>query len=101
VNSKPEKKAPIRPDWWSKTLVGCVLGWTLALALAGLFAWAGPGGIAAPQKNQFVMWLIAPIWMMVFSLSYLFRSGLSALGWLGAANLLAYAVLFMYRGLPT
>lgn len=94
-------KHPIRADWWSKTLAGAILGWTLALAIAGIFAWAGPGGIAAPNKTQFVMWMIAPVWMLVFSLSYLFRSGLRAVLWLGAANALAYALFFSIRGVPS
>ncbi|WP_317203439.1 hypothetical protein [Janthinobacterium sp.] len=91
----PKQRIPIRADWWSKTLAGAVLGWTLALALSGLFAWLGPGGIAAPQKYQFIMWLIAPLWMIIFSLVYLFRTGLRAVFWLAAANLLAYALLFI------
>lgn len=88
----------IRPDWWSKTLAGGVLGATLALALAGLFAWLGPGGIDAREKAQFVMWSIAPLWMIVFSTVYLFRTGLRALLWLGGANLAAYGLLFYVRG---
>ncbi|NVD97290.1 hypothetical protein [Massilia sp. BJB1822] len=95
-----KNKNTIRADWWSKTLAGCILGWTLALAVAGIFAWAGPGGADAPNKTQFVMWMIAPVWMLVFSLSYLFRSGARALLWLGAANALAYALLFSLRGVP-
>lgn len=91
---KPARPASIRADWWSKTLAGAVLGWTLALALCGLFAWLGPDGIAAPQKSQFVMWMIAPVWMLIFSLVYLFRSGARAALWLGAGNLVAYALLF-------
>lgn len=88
----------IRADWWSKTLAGGVLGATLALALAGLFAWLGPGGIDAREKPQFVMWSIAPLWMIVFSTVYLFRTGLRALLWLGGANLAAYGLLLYVRG---
>jgi hypothetical protein len=87
----------MRPDWWCKTFAGAVLGWTLALALAGLFAWVGPGGPHAADKSQFVMWMIAPLWLLIFSGVYLFRSGASALLWLGAANALAYGVLLAAR----
>ncbi len=91
------KRAPIRPDWWTKTLAGLVFGFGLGIALAGLFAWVGPGGIGAPQKTQFVMWLIAPVWMTVFGTVYLFPSGARALLWLGAANLVVFAALFAVR----
>lgn len=88
----------MKPDWWSKTFAGAFLGGTLALALAGLFAWIGPGGIAAPEKAQFVMWMMAPAWMVVFSTAYLFRTGLRAMLWLGGANVAAYGLLFYVRG---
>ncbi|MFZ6743834.1 hypothetical protein ACO0LC_11445 [Undibacterium sp. JH2W] len=91
------KKTPIRADWWTKTISGLVLGFTLALTISGLFAWAGPGGIAAPQKVQFVMWLITPIWMLILSLIYLVRTGVRALTGLLFANVLAYALLFLVK----
>ncbi|SFF51664.1 hypothetical protein SAMN05518865_101114 [Duganella sp. CF458] len=94
MSAKPDA---IRPDWWSKTFAGAVLGGALALALAGLFAWAGPGGIGAGEKAQVVMWSIAPLWMTVFALVYLFRTGLRAGLWLGGANVLAYSLLFYVR----
>jgi uncharacterized membrane protein (GlpM family) len=96
MSSKP---GAIRPDWWSKTFAGAVLGAALALALAGLFAWAGPGGIGAREKAQFGMWSIAPLWMLVFSTVYLFRSGLRAVLWLGGANVAAYSLLFYVRSI--
>lgn len=84
----------ISPDWLGKSLAGGVGGLTLAIALLGLFAWLGPGGIDAPDKVQVVMWLVPPLWLTLFSLSYLFRSSRRAWAWLGSANLLAYAALF-------
>lgn len=92
------KKLPMRADWWSKTLCGALLGFTLAFALTGLFAWLGPGGISAPHKVQFVMWLIAPLWMLAFTACYFFRSGLQAFIWLLLANGLAYTGLFSVNG---
>lgn len=97
MNAEINKKQLIRPDWGSKTFAGVVLGLGLSLALCGLFAWAGPGGIAAAGKVQFVMWMIAPVWMLIFSLTYLISSGVRAMQYLLAANLLAYALLFFFR----
>lgn len=91
--------AEFRSDRLSKSLAGSVLGFTLAIALAGLFAVAGPGGLEARNKYQFVMWLVAPIWLGVASLVFLFRSGLAAFLWLGGANLLAFGGLYLCRRL--
>lgn len=89
--------AAIRPDWLSKSLAGTVLGFTLALAIAGIFAWFGPGGLTAPNKYQFVMWMIAPLWFAVLGFTFLFASGVRAWLWLGGANLLLYSGFFAGR----
>ncbi|MBY6240087.1 hypothetical protein [Methylosinus sp. Sm6] len=88
-----------RSDWLSKSVAGSVFGFTLAIAVAGLFAVAGPGGLEARNKYQFVMWLVAPIWLCVASLVFFFRSGRAALLWLGGANLLAFGGLYLCRRL--
>lgn len=87
----------IQRDWVSKTSAGAILGFSLAIALAGLFAWLSPGGLATPNKFQLVMWLIAPIWLTTLSLCFFFSSGIRAWLWLGGVNLLAYAGLFACR----
>lgn len=89
--------SPVRDDWLSKTLAGTLLGFGLAMAVAGLVAWAGPGGTAATNKFQFVMWLVAPVWVGVLSFCYLFRNGRQAWLWLGAANVVVFAGLFACR----
>ena len=86
-----------REDGLSKTLAGTLLGFALAMAVSGLFAWLGPGGPAASNKFQFVMWLVSPVWVAVLSFSYLFASGRQAWFCLGAACVLAYAGLFAAR----
>ena len=84
--------------WFGKTMAGVVLGFGLALALSGLFAWLSPGGIdAGGGKAQFNMWLMAPLWAGVLSFVYLFRDSLRAWLWLGAANALAFAALWCVR----
>ncbi len=86
-------KPLIRRDWWLKSLSGTVLGATLALALAGLWAWWGPGGIRAQDKVQFTMWMIAPLWMLALSAVYFMRSGARALLLLLVLNGLAHGAL--------
>lgn len=90
---------PIRKsiDWLGKSSAGLILGFTLAVAVSGLFAWAGPGGPSALNKYQMVMWLVVPVWMGALSAVFLFRSGLGAWLWLGGANALAYGALFLCR----
>ncbi|WP_066097948.1 hypothetical protein [Xanthomonas massiliensis] len=84
--------------WLGKTCAGTVLGFGLAVALSGLFAWLGPGGIGAGGgKAQFNMWLMAPVWAGVLSFVFLFRDSLRAWLWLGAANGLAFALLWVVR----
>lgn len=80
--------------WCCRTLAGTVGGFGLAIALAGIFAWVGPAGAG---KYQLVMWMVPPVWLAVLSAVFLFRDGLRAWLWLGGANLLAYAGLFLCR----
>ncbi|MCG5240292.1 hypothetical protein ACIU1J_29210 [Azospirillum doebereinerae] len=97
--SASEPADAIRPDWWSKSLGGVILGFTLAVALSGVFAWAGPGGAQALNKYQFNMWMLAPIWLGIVSFCFLFRSGRDCWTWLGGANLAAFAALYVCRAL--
>lgn len=87
----------LRRDWWGKSSAGVFGGLGLALALAGLVAWLTPGGPAATNKFQLIMWLVSPLWLGVLSLCFLFPSGASAWRWLGGANLLAFAALAACR----
>lgn len=88
----------IRPDWWAKTSAGLLLGFGLAIALVGLLAHLVGGGIAAPDGRFTTLRFLVPfIWMAVFGLCFLFRTGLAAWLWLGAANLAAFALLFACR----
>lgn len=97
----PQKKTAsvqgIQRDWLSKALAGALLGFSLAMALSGIVAWLEPGGPAATNKFQLVMWLVSPIWLGVLSFCWLFRSGQQAWLQLGAANLLAFAGLYFSR----
>ena len=86
--------------WFGKTLAGLLLGFAIALAVSGLFAWFGPGGIMGGSgKTQFNMWLIAPVWAFVLSFVFLFTSSRSAWLWLGGTAGLLTAFLFAGRWL--
>lgn len=86
-----------RTDWWLQSVSGSVLGASLALALSGLWAWWGPGGLGAAHKVQFNMWLIAPLWMLVLAGVFALRSGWQALWGLLLANGLAHGLLLATR----
>ena len=80
--------------WLGKVSAGVILGFTLALALGGIFVWWTPGGLMAGSgKTQFAMWLVAPVWAGIASLCFLFRCGWRAWGWLALANAIAFALL--------
>lgn len=102
AGSRAPKYLPIKEDWLSKTLAGCLLGFLLALIASSLFAIWGPGGLEAPNKTQFNMWIVPPIWMTIFSLVYLFRSGLRAWLWLGGFALVgALALVLTHWGIQS
>ncbi len=94
----PVRRAPLRPHWWGKSLVGVLLGFALALGLSGLWAWWGPGGIEAADKVQFNMWIVTPMWMTALGAVYFMRSAWRALAWLGLANVLVWVLLALARG---
>lgn len=92
---------PLRSrDWFGKATAGLVCGFALAIALTGLFAWFGPGGLfGSSAKTQVNMWLVAPIWVAVLGGCFVFRSGWRAWGWLLLANALCFGWLFAGRAL--
>jgi succinate dehydrogenase hydrophobic anchor subunit len=96
--SRLSAEQKIQPHWWVKTMAGLILGLTFSYALVAIYAWYGPGGIDAVVKSQFNMWMISPIWMLVLSFSYLFKTGLKAVIYLTCANLVAYGIYFFLRG---
>lgn len=91
----------MKTDWWGKSLAGIVAGFALAVGLAGLLTWAGPGGAAALNKTQLVMWSIAPLWLTALSLVFLFPSGLHAWAWLGGANVVVWTGMALARAVAS
>lgn len=84
-------------QWWAKTSVGLLGGLLLAYGVVTLFAWYGPGGLHDGAKVQFNMWMVTPIWLTVFSLSYLFDRAQTAAKVLGAANSMCWGLFIALR----
>ncbi len=82
-------------NWLGKASAGLVLGYALALGLSGLLYWAiGAAGPGLSTKAQFAMWMISPIWCLIVSFCFFFRSGRQAWSGLGLASALVWLALF-------
>ena len=82
-----------------RCLAGVLLGLPLSMALVGLVVWCWPGssqGVVIPALVAFF-----PVYTALMVVAYLFRSALQAWGWLGLANVAAFALLWLaQRTLP-
>ncbi|MDM1247727.1 hypothetical protein ACFODO_16610 [Acinetobacter sichuanensis] len=96
MKNKIEKT--IQPDWWSKSFAGAIFGLSLAIALGNLIVVIGKHFIAMDLLVQLAMWSIPWLWMPLLFISFLFHTGKAAIFYMAAANLLAYACLFLLRG---
>ena len=73
-------------DWFGKASAGLVLGLAIALGISGLLAEAmGLKDTYFSIQGQLTMWLMAPVWALILSFCFLFRSGPRAWAMLGAA----------------
>ena len=79
----------------SKVLAGMVLGFTLAVAVSGLYGWLGPNSLM--DKYMVVLWFIVPVWTAVIALSCVFRRAWQVWGVLLLANGVAFALLWAVR----
>lgn len=87
-------------DWFGKASAAMVLGFLLALGAAGLFrTLAGIDDAYFSTKGQFSMWMMAPIWALILSLCFFFRSGARAWTWLAAANVVLWGLIALLGGL--
>lgn len=86
-----------KPRWWLKSLCGVFLGLPLAIGIAGLIAWWGPGEVVVDDKTQLVMWLITPIWLTCLSLVYLSVNSQRLLTGYAGLNFLVFGLLSFAR----
>ena len=85
-------------DWFGKASAGVILGFALALGASGLLAWfLGVTDTYFATKGQLAMWFMSPVWAFVVSFCFFFSTGLRAWLWLGAANLLVWVPVVMWR----
>lgn len=78
-----------------KSLISFILGFPLAVTLSGLYGWLGPGTMV--DRYMVVLWLLVPVWTLVFCLCVRIRSWKHTLMFLLAANLLSYLLLYLIR----
>lgn len=89
------RKKHTNAQWFSKACAGLVLGFLLSMGLGGLLLTYGFGEIHIYSiRGQFLMWMIAPVWLFIFSLCFLFHTGLQAFVYLGIANVLVWSAMF-------
>lgn len=87
-------------NWFGKASAGLILGFLIALGISGLFRTLG--GVQEAffsTKGQFSMWLMSPVWALVVSLVFLFRTSLRAWGWLVLANIVLWGLIAVLGGL--
>lgn len=87
-------------NWFGKTAAGVILGFALALGLSGLFRISG--GIEEAffsTRGQVAMWMMAPIWALILSFVFMFRTTTRAWGWLLVANVIVWGAIVLTGGL--
>ncbi|MCO7187792.1 MULTISPECIES: hypothetical protein [unclassified Pseudoalteromonas] len=94
----------IQPHWVSKSLAGVIAGGLLSFAFVGLIVWFGPDGLKGTLtssellwKTQFNMWIIAPIWLLILSMTFLFKTGKQAWRYLLLASAVCFAMQTILR----
>lgn len=87
----------IRPDWFSKTFAGLVLGLTFSMALGVLLCMLGEGHIDRMLLPQMGMWLVPWLWMPLFFAAYFFPKGWQVLLCYLTLNAVAYGLVFLVR----
>ncbi|QIO06141.1 hypothetical protein [Acinetobacter shaoyimingii] len=91
-------KNHIQPDWISKTIAGGVLGLSFSVAIANLLVLFGKDYLELSLIRQFGMWTIPWLWMTIFFATYFIPKGKTALYIFVVANVIAYVLLFSFRG---
>ncbi|MBN3763599.1 hypothetical protein [Burkholderia sp. Ac-20365] len=97
VSRDVAKKHKVEGHWIGKTTAGAICGFIIALALSGLLVRLAPGASIDAAKAETAMLFVPLVWTGVFSVAYLFRSGLRAWLWLGAASVVTLAIFEIFK----
>jgi hypothetical protein len=92
ADATSRRKHKVEGHWIGKTTAGAICGFVIALALSGLLVRFAPGAGIDAAKAETAMLFVPLVWTGVFSATYLFRNGLRAWLWLGAASVAALAL---------
>lgn len=101
TNTTAPKKDTHAEKWLSRICSSALLSYGIALAISGCFVWGNPSGLLSdtPAANQvqFAMWILAPLWLTVFSVSFLLANLRHVWLWLGTANAVLWGVLALIK----
>ncbi|NID16609.1 hypothetical protein [Luteibacter yeojuensis] len=79
----------------AKTFAGILLGLPLSMAVVSLAIWLWPHSSESVVIPMLMLFF--PLWIGVMAATFLFRRGAHAWMWLAAANLAAFAALFLAK----
>jgi len=83
-------------NWFPKVSAAVFAGFLLSVGITGVILRFGMGEVGIFSiYGQFLMWLIAPLWLLQISLCFLFRSGTQAWSVLALANACVWALVYI------
>lgn len=91
-------KQKLQPDWWTKTLTGCFLGLSFAMAIGAIIVLLSKSHTDSSLAPQLGMWSIPWFWLFSFFMAYFIPKGWQSIVIFSIANVIAYALLFWLRG---
>jgi len=83
-------------DWFGKASAALILGFFIALGVDGILLQTILGGVPMfSEEHQIAMWIVSPIYSIILSFCFFFRSGLRAWSWLALANAIIWGTIFL------
>ncbi|MBC3919386.1 hypothetical protein H8L32_17985 [Undibacterium sp. CY18W] len=82
---------------WAKSLAAALLGLPLSVAIVGLLALFGPGDVKT--RTLPLLLLVFLVWIASMCSAFLFKTGLRAWLWMGAATLLGFTAIHLLKAM--